>query len=354
MVNLTILAGGYDVFIATYVFSTEPFGLSLASKWTTGQNPSWITGHPTNKSLVYAVNEIDVGAVQAFVVDPQGKLSAPLSTVPSGGSPAHVVALSTGEVAVSNYGGGTARFIPTSPSGDVFIDTAPVLTFPLITNVSHPHMALEFDNEIFVPDLGGDTIWRLGSEGTPGNYKIQGSLPQPSGSGPRHIAISDDRLFALHELASTLTVQKIPQSPTCNSTIIASASIIPSNPPAGAKYAAAEILIPKLSSRFSTPYIYVSNRNVGTTDESGDSIAIFEHVNKGRKDEGLKLIKQVFTGLNQIRGMEFGGPDNEYLIASGVVGTGGVLVLRRTDEGRNLEIVARNTDIPTRTTFIWL
>ena len=87
------------------------------------------------------------------------------------------------------------------------------------------------------------------------------------------------------------------------------------------------------------------------------TIAIFEHVNQGRPDEGLVLVNQVFTGLDQIRGMEFGNEaqrGDEFLMAGGVAGTAGVIVLRRTEGGRNLEIVVRNLDIPTRTSFVWL
>ena len=86
----------------------------------------------------------------------------------------------------------------------------------------------------------------------------------------------------------------------------------------------------------------------------GDSIAIFEHVNRGEPDEGLVLVKHVFTGLQQIRGMEFGSAEQEFLIAGGSVGATGVVVLRRTENGRNLEIVARNTDAPILTSFVWL
>lgn len=169
--------------------------------------------------------------------------------------------------------------------------------------------------------------------------------------------VKDDRLFTLHELASTLSVQAIPKAPNGTSSIIASASIKPTDPPAGAVFAAAEILIPKPSAKFPTPYIYVSNRNTGIQDSRGDSIAIFQHVNKGRSNEGLRLITQVYTGLDQIRGMEFGpaatGGD-EFLVAGGVAGSAGVIVLRRIDGGRNLQVVARNLDIPTRTSFVWL
>lgn len=165
--------------------------------------------------------------------------------------------------------------------------------------------------------------------------------------------MSDNRLFTIHELASTLTVQRIPEALNGTSSIIASVSITPPDPPQGAIFAAAEILIPKRTEEFCIPYIYVSNRNIGKQDPRGDSIAIFEHVFQGTPFEGLKLVNQVYTGLDQIRGMEIGGGE-EYLVASGFAGTAGVLVFKRTEGGRNLELVAQNLEIPTMTSFVWL
>jgi hypothetical protein len=92
-------------------------------------------------------------------------------------------------------------------------------------------------------------------------------------------------------------------------------------------------------------------------DSRGDTIAIYEHVNKGQSNEGLVLVNQVFTGLNQPRGVAIGpvssGAD-EFLVAAGVAGTAGVRVFRRTEGGRNLALVAQNTQVATRTAFVWL
>ncbi|PPQ73722.1 hypothetical protein CVT24_006979 [Panaeolus cyanescens] len=361
MVQFKFLAGGYDFFIATYVFNSATSSLTLTSKSPSGQNPSWISLNPTNHSLLYAVNENWYGSLQSFGINQSGSLSPAIDTVYSGGDvPAFAVALSTGSVAVMNYQSGTGRIVPTisGSSSSKFDPNSPIITFPQPSGgVSHPHMALEYQGEILVPDLGGDTIWRLKQASGSTSYQIQGSIPQPKGSGPRHIAIYNDRLFTIHELSSTLSVQTIPAQPSGSSTTFATVSIIPSNPPSGATWAAAEILIPPPTSRFPTPYIYVSNRNTANNSPQGDSIAIFEHINKGQSNEGLRLVNQVFTGLNQIRGMEFGNADQggeEFLAASGVAGSGGVVVFRRTDGGRNLEIVARNTDVLTRTSFVWL
>jgi len=362
MVAFTILAGGYDVFIAAYLFNATASTLLLTSKSPSGQDPSWITPHPTNRSILYATNEISSGALQSFSVAPNGTLSHAVDTVASDGdSPAFAVPLSYGPVAIMNYSSGNGRVIPTTATSPEHFDgeNAGVITFPTVAGgVSHPHMALEHGNEILVPDLGGDTIWRLVENGSPGNWKIQGSIPQPQGSGPRHIAIYDERLFVLHELASTLTVQRIPAAPNGTSSLIANVSIIPPDPPAGAAFAAAEILIPPPTEAFPIPYIYVSNRNTGTQDPRGDSIAIFEHVNQGTPKEGLNLVAQVYTGLDQVRGMEFSAYDEktgkQYLAAAGVAGTGGVVIFERVDKGRSLNEVVRNLDVPTRSSFVWL
>ncbi|KAJ7472376.1 Lactonase, 7-bladed beta-propeller-domain-containing protein [Mycena galericulata] len=352
MVAFTIFAGGYDVFIAAYLFNTANSSLSLLNKYPSGANPSWITPHPTNKNILYATNENVVGALQSF--DITGSVLSPaVDTVQSdGNAPAFAVALSTGEVAIMNYSSGNGRIIPTTTSPDKFSNDTAVITFPPPQqpgNVSHPHMALQHGTEILVPDLGGDTIWRLSPTGGPARYAITGSIPQPLGSGPRHIRISGgpgssfaqptaERLYVLHELASTLTVQPIPSAPNGTAHIISSASII---------------LIPTASARFPAQYIYVSNRNTGVQAPAGDSIAIFENLDQGTPRERLSLVAQVYTGLDQIRGMQFGGEDDEYLIAGSFAGTAGVVIYKRVDGGRGLAEVVRNSEVPTRTSFVW-
>ncbi|KAF8908106.1 Lactonase, 7-bladed beta-propeller-domain-containing protein [Gymnopilus junonius] len=349
MVSFKILAGGYDAFIATYLFNSATSSLILQSKSPTGSSPSWISLSLTNRSILYAVNQVTgQGAVQSFAIEPNGDLTPAIDTVSSGGSrPAFVTALSTGPVAVVNYASGSGRIIPTTAHGAKFNPLANVITFPKPQGgKSHPHMVLEVQgsDEILIPDLGGDTIWRLNPETDSGEYSIHGSIPQPQSSGPRHIAIHNNRLFTLHELSSTLSVQTFPEDPNSSSMTFAVVSTTPPNPPDDAVWAAAEILIPPSSPKFPRSYIYVSNRNTGKQITEGDTIAIFEHVNAGQPDEGLELVKHVYTGLDQIRAMEFGNAEqggDEFLVAAGYIEMGGVIVFRRTEEGRDLEILAR-------------
>ncbi|KAH0828704.1 Lactonase, 7-bladed beta-propeller-domain-containing protein [Lanmaoa asiatica] len=356
MVNFTILAGGYTAYVASYLFNTDDNNLTYLNQYTTGGNPSWIISHRTNKSILYGTNENHpAGAIQSFIVGPEGAVTL-VDTISSGGSlPAYCAGLSTGQVAVANYGSGTARVVPTEGDYLHFSNDSDIWTFPVPTTgtqgVSEAHMTYQYGNELFIPDKGGDKIWRLGEvDGNPGDYVVHGYIQQPIGSGPRHI---HNMLYTLHELTSTLTLQKVPSYSNGTSQILSNVSTIPPNPPAGSVFAAAEILIPEPTADYPTPYIYTSNRNIATQDPRGDTIAIFENFNNQ-----LVLRNQIYTGLDQIRGMMsgeqagFGG--EAYIVAAGNAGTAGVKVFKRTERGADLEEVAVNTVIPTRSAFVWL
>lgn len=87
----------------------------------------------------------------------------------------------------TQYNTGNGKIIPMTTDPLHFSTDAPLITFPSDVQ-SHPHMALQHGDEVFIPDLGADKIWRLVQNGAPGNWEIQGFIQQPTGSGPRHIA----------------------------------------------------------------------------------------------------------------------------------------------------------------------
>ncbi|KAK0186474.1 Lactonase, 7-bladed beta-propeller-domain-containing protein [Armillaria mellea] len=383
MVNYTILAGGFSSVIATYFFDAGAKSLTLTQQNPSGENPSWIAQHPNNSLIIYAVNEIQpVGNLQSFSVGDAGLLSL-VDTVTTGGNgPTFTNPLSTGEVTGMNFGSPNCSFVATVPDNPLhFEKDSPIINFPAGPNAaSNPHMSLEHNGEVFVPDLGADKIWRIVNDGAPGKFRVQGQIDIDSGAGPRHIAIHDDILFTVHEKTSTLTAQHIPEAPNGTTfPLLANVSVVPANPPEGTSFAAAEILISTPTERFPTPLIYVSNRNIGTTiDPAGDTIAIFQfnngtssnspctestkqrmkRVNRiaKRGTESLELLAQVPTGLQQIRSMSLGKVEDggdEFIIA-GANTVGGVVILQRVEGGRNLVQVARNEDIANRTSFIFL
>jgi hypothetical protein len=155
MHNLTILAGGYTSSISTYNFNPSDSTLVLLSQSPTGPNPSWITSHPTNKSILYAVNEVESGALQSFTVNLDGSLAGPIDQVSTGGNgPAFAGCLYTGQVAAANYGDGTGKIIPTASDPLYFVPDSTTIRFPPPDGgVSHPHMVVEHEEEVFVPDL---------------------------------------------------------------------------------------------------------------------------------------------------------------------------------------------------------
>lgn len=281
MVNFTILAGGFSSFIATYVFDSDASSLSLVKQNPTGDNPSWITPHRLNSSILYAVNEIGpVGNLQSFLVDEQGSLTL-VDTVPTGGNgPTYTESLSTGEVSALNFGSPNASFIATDPNDPTrFLRDSPAVNFPVGNGPSNPHQSFEFNGEIFVPDLGADKIWRIVNDGAPGKFKVQGQIDIEPGNGPRHVAVRDNILFVLHEKTSVLTAHQIPEAPNGTTLpVLANVSIVPEEAANfNGSFFAAEIVISEPSEAFPDPLIYVSNRNLGPDfDERGDTIAIFE------------------------------------------------------------------------------
>ncbi|KJA21813.1 hypothetical protein HYPSUDRAFT_682420 [Hypholoma sublateritium FD-334 SS-4] len=393
MVNFTILAGGFSTFIATYVFNNDTSTLTLINETTTGENPSWIALHPNNSNVLYATNEVEpIGALQSFSVHADGSLSL-VDTVSTGGSgPTFTNPLSTGEVSAINFGSPNSDFVATLPDDPLhFVTNSTVVTFPVSENKSNPHMSLEYNGEVFVADLGADKIWRLINDGAPGQFSVQGQIDIDAGSGPRHIAIRDGILFTVHETTSTLTAQVIPGAPNGTTfPLLANVSIVPTDLNFTGNFAAAEILISEATSAFPNPLIYVSNRNLGPEfDPRGDSIAIFEftqtalnlsapttsrrshardlrsHGLNARDGEiqvintingTLTLQSQVFTGLRQIRSMALGNKadgGDAFLIAGANL-DGGVAMFQRTNEGRNMTLVATNTDIANRTSFVFV
>ncbi|KAJ7336131.1 putative isomerase YbhE [Mycena albidolilacea] len=330
MVKFTIYAGGYTSFIVSYLFDTQTAALTYLNTIKTSTNPSWLTPHPTNPNVIYAVNEVGpIGALQSYATSPGGGLTLIDEASSGGNGPAFCAPLSTGQVAIMNYGSGNGEIIPTTSGGTKFDNsTSVLLNFPPPEGgASNPHMALEHGNEIFVPDLGGDKVWRIGQTGASGNFSIHGFIPHPKGSGPRHAAILDDSLYVLHETANLITKQPIPSFPNGTAPFVANASTVPSDVPANTTFAAAELLLPPPSAAYPYPYLYASNRNIGTVpDPRGDSIAIFDPGDAGEVGEA-------------------------YLVALGAV-SGGMVVYKRTEGGAALEEVARNSSAVARTTLV--
>jgi len=354
----TILVGSYTSQITALEFdtSTSPPNLSVTATFPTGQSPSWISFHPSDKSLLFVGNELTDGKLQLFKLDQAQKTLKLVGECTSGGAdPAHVLVLED-EVIVANYSGGTVQFVPITLNPPSLGEPSQIFklngTGPnsVRQESSHPHQVVLHPerHEILVPDLGADKILRFLKEN--GEWDIKGRIDMPSGSGPRHTVVYGKNLYTVGELSNKLIVHELPALPEESKHIVTLPTVRPPREADPEMIAAANILAPPTPT-FPAPFIYVTNRN--DPHPEGDSIAIFSLPSPDEPSTGLTLEKEVHTGMKHARGLAIGGPDNKYLIIGGVHG-GGIKVFERIQGGISLKEVAKLEEVEKPTGFVWL
>ncbi|GAA1084908.1 lactonase family protein [Nocardiopsis metallicus] len=205
-----------------------------AAAHTTG--PSFLAFRP-EPPTVYAVNEQAKGTVTAFRVHGDASLTE-LGSVPTGGgSPCHVRYLGPEQVAVANYANGVVAFQPTADDGT---PTGPARELPhrgrgpVSERQEGPHAhstAIALDSHeprlryLLAADLGTDEL-RVYHYATPLSPENEGPAPEiedgllstvplPSGTGPRHMAVNGGYVYVAGELDSRVhTVRWNPRNGT--------------------------------------------------------------------------------------------------------------------------------------------
>ncbi len=182
-------------------------------------NPSFLAIHPNNRFL-YSASEMSGdpgGAVSAFAIGGDGKLTL-LNTVSSrGGGPCHLNVDATGRcLVVANYGSGSVAAMPVNADGSLgeaagFIQHEGSSVDPRRQKGPHAH-SVNFspDNRfVIAADLGLDKllVYRV----DPANATLDPHDPPfaevKPGSGPRHFTFHPNGKFAyvINEMASTVT-----------------------------------------------------------------------------------------------------------------------------------------------------
>ncbi|KZV94892.1 putative isomerase YbhE, partial [Exidia glandulosa HHB12029] len=188
MVNFTILAGGYTAAISVFSFNTDTSKLSLVGTPSGGENPGWVQAAPGSKAVLCETGD---GGVASFRVGSGGDLTQ-VSRGYSSGSPASLGVLPNGkEVVVANYDVGSVTSFPIGDDGLTLGDATPILQLegsgpnPDRQTSPHPHHVVPYGDEVLIPDLGSDKVWRL-VKGSSGGYEVAASVDMVPGSGPRH------------------------------------------------------------------------------------------------------------------------------------------------------------------------
>ena len=172
------------------------------------QDPSWVVVHPNGKYL-YAANEMGKpSTVSAFAINPaSGKLTL-LNELPAlGEDPCHLSFDRSGRfLFVANYTSGTVAVFPIRADGSLGEHTAALedkgATGPnkKRQDRSHAHWIApsEHNRFVYVADLGLDRVLVYAFDASKGTLapltEAAGAELKP-GTGPRHIAFSQDGKF---------------------------------------------------------------------------------------------------------------------------------------------------------------
>ena len=181
-----------------------------------GANPSFLSMHP-NRRVLYAVNELDHGAVSAFTIDRATGALTRLNEQPSeGAAPCYVSVDRSGRVVlVANYAGGSIALLPIEPNGALAPATSVVQHTGKGPNAErqeapHAHCILPDSSNRFVleADLGLDRVfvYHLDLEGRSLRHIEEGDAVMRPGAGPRHLAFHPTLplVFVATELDSTV------------------------------------------------------------------------------------------------------------------------------------------------------
>jgi 6-phosphogluconolactonase len=199
----------------------DPLGLAAETP-----NPSFLEVD-LKRRLLFAVNEVDTvngkptGAVSAFRMQPDGKLTL-INQVASGGKgPCHLVLDKEGKhLLVANYGGGSVAVIPVAEDGKLG-EASDVKqhegksVHSQRQEAPHAHcVTLSPDNAFaYVCDLGLDNVMIYKFDAA--NGKLTPNEPAfaqtKPGAGPRHMTFRPDGKFAyvLNELDSTVSTYEV-------------------------------------------------------------------------------------------------------------------------------------------------
>ena len=181
-----------------------------------GANPSFLSMHP-NGGMLYAVNEVEHGAVSAFAIaGGTGELTRRGEQPSEGGAPCYVSVDSSGRaVLVANYDGGSVALLSIQMDGTLAPAAHVVHHTGKGPNAErqegpHAHCILPDPSNRFAlaADLGADRVflYRLDLEGRSLRHVEGGDAVMKPGAGPRHLAFHPTLplVFVANELDSTV------------------------------------------------------------------------------------------------------------------------------------------------------
>ena len=208
--NTTLYVGTYtngeSEGIYQLEFNTETGELSKKQLASSSENPSYLTYSP-DKKYVYAVNENENGTVTSFKVEKDRSLSA-LNTVSTHGAhPCHISANNSGDkVIVSNYTGGNASLYAISKTGSL-TEAVQIFDHNSESVQSHVHSAQFFKDDLFVSDLGRNSVYHYILKNNTYQLKSEALVETTGNPSPRHFALTKNGefIYVINEYGASIT-----------------------------------------------------------------------------------------------------------------------------------------------------
>lgn len=338
--SFTLLAQLHPMYVGTYTANgskginvydfDERTGETHFVKSITMNNPSFLA---RKGDLLYAVNEEVSGTVTAYNI----KEDQFLSTLPTNGAhPCHVsISPIDSLLVVSNYSGGSVVLYSIAKNGSLnkqedFIQFNKSSINKKRQEKSHIHSAF-FSADgafLFVSDLGGDLIYKIGIEKKESGYSfnIIDEIKVKPGGGPRHVVVNTDgsRLYSVLEMTGEIEVLENENSNWISKQIVP----IYSDGFVG-EHGGGDI---KMSA--DGKYLYATNRG-----ESNEIV-----VYKVGKNGLLSLLQvQSVEGISP-RNIQL-SPDEKWIIVSNQI-NGALSIFPRNQKNGKLQGIAKFVEIP--------
>lgn len=226
-------------------------------------SPSFLARHP-RLPVLYAVNELPTGTVNAWTVGPDGRLTELGGAETGGDSPCHVAVTPDGRyLLTANYGSGSVAV------HELTADGAPGSRTDLLTHVGHgpdpdrqdrghTHMVSPdpTGDRLFAVDLGTDSIYRYELDRASGRLTPYGPPPRTRpGTGPRHLARHPDGRYSYVAGELDPTVAAYERDATG---ALHERARVPASERAG------HVQPSEIAVRPDGRFLYVANRGVGT------------------------------------------------------------------------------------------
>ncbi|GAA3879639.1 lactonase family protein [Streptomyces sedi] len=321
------------------VATADPATGALTLDATVAESRSSFLALSPSAEVLYSVIDQDGGRVDAFALDAEGSVTAPLGSAGGlGAGPCHVaVHPDGGHVFSANYNDGTVAVVALREDGTPEAVTQVVQHTgsgpdPDRQDGPHAHMVLTDQGgaRLLAVDLGNDSVYAYAFDAERGELTEEHRSSMPPGSGPRHLALHPDggTAYVLGELDSTLTVCAY-AAETGELTPGTVVSLLPEGAdPAG--NTAAEIVV-TADGRF----VYASNRG-------DDSVAIFSVA--GDDQAAPRLVGHVDSGGATPRHISLGEGDGHLFVANQTAGS--VVVFARDAESGELTPVGEPLSLP--------